>query len=95
VTTTAPAAPIVPPEVAPVIRGRLDAAEKLAPRRGQLDLGAYVRGTRDAGSAGGVLDYTHRISPSTALFGEASAGYGWGATPGLEYKATTGLRMRF
>lgn len=78
------------------IRGKLDTIEKqLAPGDGKLDLGAYVRGTRDAGSAGGVLDYEHRINPSTALFGDGAIGYGWGATSGLGYEATAGLRMRF
>jgi sugar phosphate isomerase/epimerase len=77
-------------------RTTLDDVEKrLAPGRGKLDLGAFVRGTREGGAAGASLDYEHRLNPSAALFGEGTAGYGWGAERGLHDQATTGLRMRF
>lgn len=92
-TLSAPAA--VARAVTSEIRTKLDAVEKLAPGRGQLDLGAFVRGNGGGGVAGGALDYQHRLNPSTALFGNGSVGYGWGATPGLSYEATAGLRMRF
>lgn len=91
--TSAPAA--VVRAVAPEIRSKLDRVEKLAPGRGQLDLGAFVRGNSGGGVAGGLLDYEHRINPSTALFGNGAVGYGWGSSPGLDYEATAGLRMRF
>lgn len=82
-------------EVTSDIRSKLDTTEKLAPGKGKLDLGVYVRGLGDAGAAGGFLDYEHRITPSTAAFGQGTLGYGWGATPGLGYEALGGLRMRF
>lgn len=93
VTSAVPSA--VEREVTSAIRASLDAAEKLEPGRGQLDLGAYVRGVGDTGVAGARLDYQHRLNPSTALFGEGALGYGWGEAAGLNYQATAGLRMRF
>lgn len=82
-------------EVTSEIRGRLDEVEKLAPGVGQIDLGAYVRGWGDTGAAGGFLDYQHRATRDLSIFGQARAGYGWGAAAGLQYEATAGLRMRF
>lgn len=91
-----PSAPeVITRAVTSEIRSSLDTVEKLASHRGQLDLGAFVRGNGGSGVAGGAIDYEHRVSPSTALFGHGSLGYGWGATPGLGYEATAGLRMRF
>lgn len=58
-------------------------------------MGAFVRGLDGTGVAGGVLDYQHRLNPSTALFGQGELGYGWGEATGLHYQATAGLRMRF
>lgn len=82
-------------EVTSDIRASLDTVDKLSPGRGHLDLGAYVRGIGDTGVAGAMLDYQHRVTPSTSAFGQASLGYGWGEATGLNYQATAGLRMRF
>ena len=92
---TKPAPGEVTRAVTSEIRTRLDQVEKLAPRRGKLDLGAYVRGTRAGGNAGGMLDYEHRVSPSAVLFGTGSLGYGYGQTPGLNYETQAGLRVRW
>lgn len=82
-------------EVTSDIRSRLDATEKLEPGRGQLDLGAYVRGHGDTGVAGAQLEYQHHVAPRTSVFGNGRVGYGWGDAAGLNYEATAGLRMRF
>ncbi len=82
-------------EVTSDIRTTLDAVDKLAPGRGQLDLGAYVRGIGDTGVAGASVDYQHRLSPSASAFGQGQLGWGWGELDGLNYQATAGLRMRF
>jgi hypothetical protein len=94
VTSSAPAAPAVR-EVTSEIRRNLDAVDKLEPGRGQLDLGAYVRGYGDTGIAGGLVDYQHRVTPRASVFGQGTIGYGWGETKGLHYQALAGLRMRF
>lgn len=78
-----------------MIRETLDRVDKLDPGRGHLDLGAYVRGVGDTGIAGAMLEYEHRVSPRTSIFGDADVGYGWGSQSGLNYQATAGLRMRF
>jgi len=92
---TLPAPAPIGQEVTSAIRERLDRVEAMPVGRGALDLGAYVRGAGGTGVAGGFLDYERRLSPSTALFGESVLGYGWGATPGLQYQAMAGLRMRW
>lgn len=94
-TLAAPAPLVLAQEVTSEIRNRLDATDKLEPGRGQLDLGAYVRGIGDTGIAGGQLEYQHRTSQRTSIFGRGSVGYGWGQSSGIGYEATAGLRMRF
>lgn len=93
-TLAAPSAPAVR-EVTSEIRTKLDAVDKLEPGRGQLDLGAFVRGWGDNGIAGGMVDYSHRVSKRTSVFGQGTVGYGWGEVAGLNYQALAGLRMRF
>lgn len=73
----------------------LDRVDQLEPGRGRLDLFGFGRGDLDGGVAGAGLKYEHRLDGSLSMWGQGSAGMGWGDQKGLNYEALAGLRWRF
>jgi len=71
---------------------QLDRIEQLEPGRGMLEAYMLGRGGLRSGFVGGALDYSHRLDKSLSAFAQAEAGYRYGNSPGLEYKAMAGLR---
>ena len=76
-------------------RVELDRIDKLRPGQGMLEAFGFLRGDLVNGFGGGAVEYGHRLSESTSLFGRAEAGYRYGVNPGLEYNAVAGGRWRF
>ena len=74
----------------------LGRVEALPAGTGRLDLGLVLRGGKDAGLMGALVDYEHHISKRTSAFAEAMAGATWDDT-GRRWHAEAlgGWRWRF
>lgn len=84
---------VIPENISDITRKGLDRVDSLKIGEGLLDLNAFGRITPDYSSAGAALDYAHRVTKSTSLFGKAEVGYH--TDDGLYGLAIGGLRMRF
>lgn len=86
----------MPEKTLATLDARLDAADKLAPGSGSLDLGLVGYGDFDSSFVGGRLGYAHRINKTMSAIAEGQVGAlfsdgGWSG----QWQAMTGLRWRF
>ena len=73
----------------------LDRIDMLPVGSGLLEASMFARGGVDGGSAGAAVDYSHRLSESLSVFGEAEAGVHYGHASELYYQGLLGIRKRF
>lgn len=76
-------------------RTELDRVDELRVGQGMLEAYAFGRGSLSAGTVGGALDYSHRLSEGLSTFAHGELGYSYGDRAGLGFEALAGLRGRW
>jgi hypothetical protein len=73
----------------------LDRIDALRPGSGLLEAFVFADGTLQGGKIGGAIDYSQRVSDSLSAFANASMGYRYGDSSGIEYRGLIGARYTF